>query len=142
MNKKPKTDKRKGGKMNNLTIVGRVTKDPTMKTTQYGDVCFLSVAVNDAGGKADYFSVKLTEKQAENTMKYVQKGDVVSVQGSVHLNQWGANRENATLSMDKARCEFYGKRNDGNHQEDNTPKTNQNAPKSDFSEIDDEDMPF
>lgn len=128
--------------MNVLTIVGRATKDPMMKETQYGNVCFLNVAVNDMGGKADFFSVKLTDKQAENTMKYVHKGDLVSVQGSVHLNQWGANNENASLAMDKARCEFYGKRNDGNSQTDNAPKTNQDAPKSDFSEIDDEDMPF
>lgn len=128
--------------MNVLTIVGRATKDPVMKETKYGEVCFLNVAVNDINGKADFFSVKLTEKQAENTMKYVHKGDLVSIQGSVHLNQWGANNESASLAIDKARCEFYGKRNGGDHQADNMPKTNQNTPKSDFSEIDDEDMPF
>lgn len=128
--------------MNVLTIVGRATKDPTMKETQYGNICFLNVAVNDIGGKADFFSVKLTDKQAENTMKYVHKGDLVCVQGSVHLNQWGTNNENASLAMDKARCEFYGKRSEGNQQIENTPATNKNAQMSDFSEIDDEDMPF
>lgn len=128
--------------MNNLTIVGRATKDPTMKNTPYGEVCFLSVAVNNASKEADFFNVKLTEKQAENTMKYVHKGDVVSIQGSVHLNQWGANNENAVLAIDKARCEFFGKRSSDGSAAETPSHSNHNAPKNDLFDVDDEDMPF
>lgn len=126
--------------MNALTIVGRATKDPISRTTQYGEACFLTVAVNAGKNKTDFFNVTLSEQMAERCMKYVKKGDLVTVQGSVHLSQWGNNNERASLSMRAKSLEFFGKRTDIDA--DDAPASAQNTPQNDFEEVDDYDMPF
>lgn len=137
--------------MNDTTIVGRVVKEPIMKKTAVGACCFVTVAVNGAKDTVDYFNVKLFDRQAENCRKYVRKGDLVSVRGSVHLNQWGENKQYASLGMDQAWMEFYGKRSNPSGRAEEEERTVEdeatNMPpkdeENDWAEIeDDEDMPF
>lgn len=69
--------------MNRLTIIGNLTKDPELRTTQSGiPVCTFTVAVN-AQDKSEYFRVTAWRKQAETCSKYLTKGKKVAVVGSV-----------------------------------------------------------
>lgn len=126
--------------MNVLTIVGRATKDPITRTSQYGEACYLCVAVSAGKNKADFFNVILTEGAAERCSKYVRKGDLVTVQGSVHLSQWGNNNEHSSLSVKGKSIEFFGQRSAANS--DAPTVSTQNANKDGFEEVDDYDMPF
>lgn len=128
--------------MNNLTIVGRATKEPELRTSTYGDYCYLTVAVNAGQDKTDYFNVKIGDKQAKNCAKYVHKGDLVSVKGAVHLNQWGEGNRYAALSIHASQVEFFGKRREKNNETDGGAEMPKNNEFDGYEVVDDEDMPF
>lgn len=70
---------------NNFTITGRLTVKPEVKKTQNGkSYCYPSIAVQ--GAKKDdvqFLSFILWDKLAENIVKYCDKGDMISVLGSI-----------------------------------------------------------
>lgn len=70
---------------NNFTITGRLTVKPEVKKTQNGkSYCYPSIAVQ--GVKKDdvqFLSFILWDKLAENIVKYCDKGDMISVLGSI-----------------------------------------------------------
>ena len=92
--------------MNRLTIIGNLTNDPELRTTQAGDsVCTFTVAVNrpkrngqDNG--ADFFRVTAWRNQAENCKKYLLKGKKVAVVGPVVLNTYTKNNGETGASLE------------------------------------------
>ena len=92
--------------MNRLTIIGNLTNDPELRTTQAGDsVCTFTVAVNrpkkngqDNG--ADFFRVTAWRALGENCKKYLLKGKKVEVVGSVSLNTYTKNNGDAGASLE------------------------------------------
>ena len=97
--------------MNQLTIIGNLTRDPETRTTKGGDiVTTLTVAVNRASGAddADFFRVSAWGKMSENCAKYLTKGKKVAVIGSVHADAYTDKDGNpaASLEVSAARVEF------------------------------------
>lgn len=92
--------------MNRLTIIGNLTNDPELRTTQAGDsVCTFTVAVNrpkkngqDNG--ADFFRVTAWRALGENCKKYLLKGKKVAVVGAVSLNTYTKNNGEAGASLE------------------------------------------
>lgn len=90
--------------MNRLTIIGNLTRDPELRTTQGGvSVCTFSVAVNrrqrrDGQPEADYFRVSAWRELGENCAKWLIKGRKVAVVGpvsvSTYTGQDGKNHAN------------------------------------------------
>lgn len=81
--------------MNKLTIIGNLTRDPELRTTQTGiSVCSFTVAVNkrqrDQSGQqqADYFRVSVWRELGENCAKWLQKGRKVAVVGPVSVSTY------------------------------------------------------
>ena len=74
---------------NNFTITGNITKNPEIKTTQNGKkYAFVTVAVNGMGkDEVSFISFIAWEKLAENITKYCNKGDMISVIGSIGTRQ-------------------------------------------------------
>ena len=73
---------------NNLFILnGNLTKAPVLRETENGKhYAFLNLAVDSGYGKdakPDYLSVAVWGKQAENCVKYLVKGQNVSVSGPI-----------------------------------------------------------
>ena len=70
---------------NNFTITGRLTKKPEVRKTQNGkSYAYPTIAVS--GVKKDdveYLSFIIWEKLADNIAKYCDKGDMISVMGSM-----------------------------------------------------------
>jgi single-strand DNA-binding protein len=83
--------------MNQLTIIGNLTRDPELRTTPNGiNVCTFSVAVNrkirrDNEPEADYFEVTAWRERGENCAKYLSKGRKVCVVGAVSVSTYTAN---------------------------------------------------
>ena len=75
--------------LNNVALVGRMTKDAELRRTASGKaVASFTLAVNrgyqDAGGKeADFIPVVTWNKLAESIAQYCSKGSLVSVEGSL-----------------------------------------------------------
>lgn len=81
--------------MNNVSLVGRITKDPELRTIGSGNVTTtITVAVNrrftSANGEreADFIACVVWNKQAENVCKYCSKGSLVGVTGRIQTRNY------------------------------------------------------
>jgi single-strand DNA-binding protein len=81
--------------INQVTIVGRLTRDPELRYTAEGRaVSNVTVAVNrnyrNQGGDydADFVSCTLWQKTAENTANYCRKGSVVGITGRIQTRNY------------------------------------------------------
>lgn len=80
--------------INNVVLTGRLTKDAELKYYNgEKNVCYFTIAVNrnykNANGKydADFINCKAYRNTAEYLAKYVNKGDLVGVVGSIEINE-------------------------------------------------------
>lgn len=83
--------------LNKAMVYGNLTRDPELKALPSGmQVCSFSVATNrvynDRDGKrqeaADYHNIVVFGKQAENSAKYLFKGNGVFVEGRMQTRSW------------------------------------------------------
>ena len=81
--------------MNKAILIGRLTKDPELRTTPTGrNVCQFSIAVNrnftNANGEreADFINCVVWDKQAENLVKYQKKGNQIAVDGRIQTRNY------------------------------------------------------
>lgn len=93
--------------MNTLHIIGNLTKDPVIRTTQSGKtVCSFTVAVNrrqrDQNGQAiaDFFQVSAWNQLGQNCQQYLAKGRKVAVSGSVSVRTYQGNDGKTYAQMD------------------------------------------
>lgn len=85
--------------LNKVMLIGRVTRDPEMRTTQGGQsVTTLSIATNrvytDKNGQkqeqAEFHNIVFWGKLAEIVSQYVQKGQVIYVDGRLQTRVYTA----------------------------------------------------
>ena len=83
--------------MNRAILIGRLTKDPELRSTPTGrNVCQFSIAVNrnytTASGEreADFINCVVWDKQAENLSKYQKKGNQIAVEGRIQTRNYDA----------------------------------------------------
>lgn len=134
--------------MNKLTIIGNLTRDVELRTTQSGkSVANFTVAVNrraKPGEKAgaDFFRVSVWDKQAETCQKYLAKGRKVCVIGSVSVNTYNANdgSTRATLEVFAQDVEFL------DSAKQDAPQTEAHGaaqpPAPQYTPVYNEDLPF
>ena len=108
--------------MNKLTIIGRLTRDPELRSTQDGtSVCGFTVVVNrrtrlDSQNQpeADFFRVSAWRQLGENCAKYLAKGRQVAVTGSVSVRtyQSAEGETRASLEVNADDVEFLTPRSE------------------------------
>ena len=76
--------------INNVLIVGRITHDLELrKTSTDKSVCEFSVAVNRIGqDTTDFITCQVWNKQAENLVKYCEKGCLIGIEGCLRIDQY------------------------------------------------------
>ena len=80
--------------INNITLTGRLTKDPDMKYTQNGTaVTTFTLAVNrsfkrDGEPEADFINCVVWDKTAEALANYTKKGSLIGVTGRIHTRNY------------------------------------------------------
>ncbi len=90
--------------LNRVVLIGRLTRDPELRTTNTGkNVCDFTVAVDkrfkptDGSSTADFFRVNAWDKTAEFVANYLHKGRLVAVDGRLQSRKYtasdGTNRE-------------------------------------------------
>ena len=126
--------------MNNITMTGRLTATPELKTTQSGiAVCSFTLAVKRPRTKdeTDFIPCNAWRQSAEFLCNYGTKGSMVGVTGSLTSRKWQDKDGNNRISWEiqNAHAEFCGGKSDNS-----TPV----APVSDFAVIDTDDssLPF
>ena len=77
--------------INHVILMGRLTRDPEMRTTPSGkSVTSFSLAVDRMGqdDQADFFDITAWEKTGELVAKYLTKGRRCLVQGRLRQDSW------------------------------------------------------
>lgn len=152
--------------MNKAILIGRLTKDPEMRTTTSGlTVTSFTVAVSrpfaEANGErgTDFLNCVVWRKQAENVAKYCQKGTQVAVEGRIQTRSYDA-QDGSKRYVTEIVCDnvtFLGSKGDsGNtsrNYESNEMSSNNDIVTTDISEdpfkdfgneitLSDDDLPF
>ena len=130
--------------INNVVLVGRVTKDIELKVTPTGkSVCSFSLAVNrkfvqDGERQADFINCQLWGKSAETLEKYGKKGMLIGVEGRLQTRNY-INQQGQTVYVTEVVVEsftFLEKK-----QSNDQPQFNDFETYGGF-EVNDDDLPF
>lgn len=152
--------------MNKVFLIGNLTRDPEMRSTQSGvAVCNFTIAVNrrfrnpqTGQQETDFLNVVAWRQLAELCSKYLAKGRKVAVTGSIQTRQYEAKDGSKRTAWDIVadEVEFLAPRN----QQSSTPSapgayttaaskdsgaTYAPQPHNDFggyTQVDDEELPF
>lgn len=83
--------------MNKVVLIGRLTKDPELKYTPGNGTAVTTVTLavdkfNSSTGKreADFISITIWGKQAENTANYMTKGSMMAISGRIQTRSYDA----------------------------------------------------
>ena len=139
--------------MNNVALVGRLTRDPEMRQTQSGiSVCRFTVAVNrrykNAQGQyeADFISCQAWRQTAEFINKYFNKGKEISLTGSLQTGSYDKDGvKHYTTDVIVENVEFVGSKGDdkGNDAVQSALRTTTPQAYSEMTPADDDDdLPF
>lgn len=144
--------------LNRATILGRLTRDPEVRTTPNGQqVTSMSVATGrvwtDKNGvkqeRTEFHNCVLWGKLAEIAGQYLNKGRRVYAEGRIETRSWdaqdGTKRYRTELIIDNL-IMLDGPRGDGNNTASNSGGSNKppmpSAPNAGTEEIKVEDIPF
>ena len=128
--------------MNNITIIGNLTRNPEPQQTKTGiTVCKMCIAVNrpqsNADGEkiTDFFNVKAFSGCADNCIKYLSIGKKVGINGSIHIDHYDDKDGNVHTAVEiiANNVEFLSK-SDKSEEEPtatDTPKSDTKTTKSD-----------
>lgn len=124
--------------INRVVLMGRLTKDPELKTTGSGvSVTSFSIAVDrnyvKAGEerKADFFDVVAWRSTAEFVVRYFNKGDMIAVEGQLQTRTYEANdgTTRKVVEVNADNVSFTGeKKAKVNEPKDNTPILDDDLP--------------
>lgn len=114
--------------MNQIILLGRLTRDPEMRYTQEGTaVTRFNIAVRrDRSDKADFINCITFGKTAESTAQYCNKGRQILISGRLEINTKTNQNNNQTEYYTQVvanKIEFLAQpkgnqqQNQGNHQQ-------------------------
>ena len=141
--------------MNKVILVGNLTKDPELVTTNNGiSLCRFTLAVQrrftsgDGEREADFINIVVWRAQADNCYKYLKKGSKAGVVGTLQTRAYDGNdgtRKYATEVVAEE-VEFLASKGATNGEEAESTSGSKSTGKSDvvnkFEPIDDDNLPF
>lgn len=80
--------------MNQIMLVGRLTRDPVLQKREGKNNCFITVAIkrqykNSEGiYESDFISCTVWNVIAERVCEYCKKGDLISIKGHIRNNNY------------------------------------------------------
>jgi single-strand DNA-binding protein len=148
--------------MNNVSLIGRLTQDPELRTTSTGlSTTRFSIAVDGrptASGErtTNFINIVAWRGQAENVCKYCHKGSQVGVQGYIQTGSYTAQDGTKRYTTDVVanQVTFLGSKASGDAAETNYEVSNDapvetadlsEDPYADMGEetvLSDDDLPF
>lgn len=137
--------------MNKVILIGNLTKDPELSTTNSGiNYCRFSLAVpkrfvNNGERDAEFINIVVWRVQADNCHKYLKKGSKACVVGSLQTRNYEAQdgTKRYVTEVVAEEVEFLSTKNSGdNAPSENNPATPETKPTGDLQPIDDDTLPF
>ena len=145
--------------MNNVCLIGRLTKDPELKVTNNGqNTVSFTVAVQrdyknaEGGYDADFINCVAWRQQAEFICKYFKKGSQIGIAGKLQTRSWdsGDGQKRFATEVVVTGVSFCEKSENNRQTQSYVPQEPQQAAPqqqdmfSDFIEADvnEDDLPF
>lgn len=128
--------------MNKVFLIGRLSRDPELRyTSNNTPVCQINMAVSrpvvqGKESETDFINVTIWNKQAENLVKYVKKGNQIAIEGRIQTRSYD-NEEGKKVYVIEVlanHVEFIG--NNSNKTNDNQTQTRDNKTSYTAEEID------
>ena len=130
--------------INNVTLVGRLTKDPELRYTPSNvAVATFNLAVNrnfknQAGNReADFISCIMWRQQAENFANWLKKGNLVGVTGRIQTRNY-ENQEGRRVYLTEVVAESFERL----EKRDDTANRSNIEEQMPGSAFDEDDLPF
>lgn len=146
--------------MNKVILIGRLTKDPELRYTSNNiAVATFTIAVNreyanqNGEREADFISIQVWKKLAENCSKYLAKGSKVAIDGRIQTRSYDDQNGNKRYVTEVVaeNVQFLDSKKDGQATETESdtqvPQTDPyadmgNQVKADFTYDDDQNVPW
>ena len=147
--------------MNKAILVGRLTKDPELRSTASGiPVCSFTMACDrrfvkqGEERKADFINCIAWQKSAESIAQYFKKGHRIALEGSIQTRSWTDNEGKTRYSTEVVvdQWEFAQSKSEGGavgqavpaaaHFPNSTPTEPLDGDLDGFMPIEDDDLPF
>ena len=144
--------------LNCVTLIGRLTADPELRTTTTGkSVANFTIAVDRSYSKGgnketDFINIVCWEGTADFVSKYFSKGSMIAIQGRIQTRNYEDGNGNKRTAFEVVATEvsFCGGKNENSSTQPENSSTDTStasgfatALPSDFEEIEvDEDLPF
>lgn len=140
--------------LNNVTLVGRLTRDPELKYTPNGvAVTSMTLAVNrpfksqNGENETDFINIQVWRKQAENAANYLKKGSLTGVTGRITTRNY-ENAEGKKVYVTEVTADsvqFLESKGKGENKPPQKKAENNNDPFANDGQpinINDDDLPF
>lgn len=132
--------------LNNVVIMGRLTRDPELRRTQSGTaVTSFTMAVDrdfksQSGEKeTDFIDVVAWRNTGEFAAKYLAKGRMAAVEGRIQVRDWQDKDGNCRKSVEVVADNVYF----ADSKRDSKPQESRAVDEQEFDEIEDDgDLPF
>jgi|SRR5690625_3425325 len=143
--------------INNVVLVGRLTRDPELRKTQSGiSVVNFTLAVNrgftDQSGErqADFINCIAWRAQAENLARYMRQGSLIGLEGRIQTGSYEAEHGTVyTTDVVANSIQFLESRSQQQEQRSSMPAQEQpkQEQKDDYYDVSqdiitDDDLPF
>lgn len=138
--------------MNQVTLLGRLTRDPELKYTPSGKAfCRFSIAINREFNReeTDFINCVAWDKRAETIAEYLRKGRRILVQGRIQTGSYDKDGQKVyTTDIIVDKFEFIDSANSNNNGQSNSSnfgvpaQTVDNSYVNDDNDMEDEDFPF
>ena len=135
--------------INEVMLIGRLTKDPEIKMTQNGKDCLMfNLAVNRDDNDANFIRCVAFEKTAQNINQYLHRGDRLAIIGTLISRSYqNHNGQRVFITEELVRQTQFLNSKSSNNQQNNdyqtsnyqASQTTNNQPTQSF---DDDDLPF
>lgn len=122
--------------MNSWQGIGRLTKDPELRYTDKNiAICSFTIAINRINEESDFIPIKVFNKLAENSFKYLKKGSQVGIVGSIKTSNYEKDGKKIYKTEIMANSvEFLSNNTNSQGKEKQVEKDLQNSVKNDISD--------
>lgn len=138
--------------LNNVCIVGRLTKDPELRYTQSNQaVATFSLAVNrnfksqNGEREADFINCVIWRQQAENLANWAKKGDLIGITGRIQTRSY-ENQQGQRVYVTEVVAEQFqlleSRRDRGSNSQPTVDNHQNFAQQTEPMDISNDDLPF
>ena len=135
--------------LNKVILMGRLTRDPELKSTQSGvDVTTFTLAVDRSYAKAgteretDFLDCVAWRGTAEFVFRYFKKGMQVAVTGRIQTRKWKDQNDQKRVSVEIVVDEAFFADSKRDTAVDRTEPRGWQSQDVSFADLGDEDVPF